>query len=158
MTDPYASLNNLYATFGEVVKAVNEASQGRTEYERERAMFSVVSAYSLAEEMWIFKADPARPVFSDWMANGRKTAGDSPYTIYLSAPIHPGNTYRLYGKVGQPTYFGIQIYKRIQGFNAVLAEKCHPCRDQPLPPLGYPFGGPNATGLPPLRLIPLVQG
>ncbi|MCL7455316.1 MAG: class 1 isoprenoid biosynthesis enzyme [Anaerolineae bacterium] len=41
---------------------------------------------------------------------------------------------------------------------AVLAEKCHPCRDQPLPPLGYPFGGPNATGLAPLRPIPLVQG
>ena len=41
---------------------------------------------------------------------------------------------------------------------AVLAEKCHRCRDQPLPPLGYPFGGPNATGLPPLRLIPLIQG
>jgi hypothetical protein len=40
----------------------------------------------------------------------------------------------------------------------VLAEKCHPCRDQPLPPLGYPFGGPNATGLAPLRPIPLVQG
>ena len=118
MSDPYASLNSLYATFGQVAKAVDEASQGRTEYERERAMFSVVSAYSLAEEMWIFKADPARPVFSDWMANGRKTAGDSPYTIYLTAPIHPENTYRLYGKLGQPTYFGIQIYKRVQGFNA----------------------------------------
>jgi hypothetical protein len=39
VTDPYASLNNLYATFGQVVKAVDEASQGRTEYERERVIF-----------------------------------------------------------------------------------------------------------------------
>ncbi len=42
--------------------------------------------------------------------------------------------------------------------NTVLAEKCHPCRDQPLPPLGYPFGDPNAAGLAPLRPIPPVQG
>lgn len=80
-------------------------------------MFSVVSAYSLSQEMWLFKSDPGKPAFTEWMANGRKTAGDSPYTVYLTTPVNVQHSYRLYGKLGQPTYFGLQIYKQIQGFN-----------------------------------------
>jgi hypothetical protein len=41
---------------------------------------------------------------------------------------------------------------------AVLAEKCHPCRDQPVPLSGDPFGRPKATGFTLLRPFPLLQG
>jgi hypothetical protein len=40
----------------------------------------------------------------------------------------------------------------------VLAEKCHPCMDQPVPPSGDPFDGPYTTGFIPLRPSPLAQG
>jgi hypothetical protein len=97
---------------------VDEVTAGLDAFERERALFALTSAYSLAEEMWIFKADPARPAFTDWMAHGRKTAGDSPYTVYLSAPVDATRQYRLRGNLGDATYFGIQIYRQFNGFNA----------------------------------------
>ena len=118
MTDPYNALNTLQATFAEVTETVERHTQHLSETEREAAMFAVVAAFSLAQEMWIFKADPARPAFTDWMANGRKTAGDSPYTVYLSTPVSARFSYRLSGVIGQPTYFGLQLYKQVHGFNA----------------------------------------
>ncbi len=117
MTDQPDALCYLQATFDEVVRAVGEATAGLSDYERERAMFSVVSAYSLAQEMWFFKADPGKPKFTDWMSNGRKTAGDSPYTVYLTTPLSAQYSYRLYGRLGQPTYYGLQIYKQVHSFN-----------------------------------------
>lgn len=117
MSDIFETLKNLEITFAEVVSAVDAASAGLSKFERERAMFAVVSAYSLAQEMWLFKADPGKPAFTDWMANGRKTAGDSPYTIYLTTPVSAQYQYRLSGYLGQPTYFGVQVYKQMDGFN-----------------------------------------
>ena len=75
-------------------------------------------AGSLAQEMWVFKADPADPAFTDWMAHGRKTAGDSPYTVYLTTPVSPEHSYRVYGNLGQATYLGFQLYRQAHGFNA----------------------------------------
>jgi hypothetical protein len=121
MVDPFDALRLLHDTFNEVISAVDKATAGLSEFERERAMFSVVSAYSLSQEMWLFKADPGKPAFTDWMANGRKTAGDSPYTVYLSVPVSAQHSYRLFGKLGKPTYFGVQIYKQVHGFNAQSA-------------------------------------
>lgn len=117
MTDPYHALQHLDATFAEVVKTVDDATAGLSDLERERAMFAMVSAFSLAQEMWLLKADPGQPAFTDWMANGRKTVGDSPYTIYLTTPVSARYEYRLSGSLGQPTYYGIQVYKQVQGFN-----------------------------------------
>lgn len=118
MNDQFEALVTLQSTLNEVIKTVDEATTGLSDFERERAMFAVVSAYSLSQEMWLFKADPGKPAFTDWMANGRKTAGDSPYTVYLSTPVNVHHSYRVYGKLGAPTYFGVQIYKQVQGFNA----------------------------------------
>jgi hypothetical protein len=119
MSDPFEAANALQAAFVKATRTVSEVTAGLSAFERERALFALVSAFSLAEEMWIFKADPAQPAFTDWMAHGRKTAGDSPYTIYQTAPISPRYRYRLYGNLGQATYFGVQLYKYVHGFNAL---------------------------------------
>ena len=118
MSDPYALAGVLQEAWEKMTKAVDDATHGLSDLERERALFALVSAYSLAEEMWIFKADPARPAFTDWMASGRKTAGDSPYTVYLTTPISAKYTYRISGNLGESTYFGLQLYRQVQGFNA----------------------------------------
>ena len=118
MVNPYDAMNKLKDALVEVTEVVDRATIHLSNVERELAMYAVVCAYSLAEEMWIYKADPARPAFTDWMANGRKTAGDSPYTIYLSTPINAKYIYRISGVIGQPTYFGLQVYKQMHGFNA----------------------------------------
>ena len=118
MPDPFEVVDVLQSAWAKTAKAADEVTRGLSAFERERAAFALVSAYSLAEEMWIFKADPARPAFTDWMANGRKTAGDSPYTVYLSTPISARYTYRLRGNLGDATYFGFQLYRQVQGFNA----------------------------------------
>jgi hypothetical protein len=119
MTDPFARSAELQEAFAKVSAAVDQVTAGLDDYERERALFALVSAWSLAEEMWIFKGDPAEPAFTDWMAYGRKTAGDSPYTVYKTAPLSPRHVYRLYGNMGQATYFGAQLYMLSHGFNAL---------------------------------------
>lgn len=119
MSDPFEAINVLHTAFARASQSVDKATAGLSAFERERGLFALVSAFSLAQEMWIFKADPAQPAFTDWMAHGRKTAGDSPYTIYQTAPISPRYRYRLYGNLGQATYFGVQLYKYVHGFNAL---------------------------------------
>ena len=118
MTDPFARSAQLQEAFAQVSKAVEKVIAGLDDFERERALFALVSAWSLAEEMWIYKGDPSRPAFTEWMANGRKTAGDSPYTVYKTAPVSPRYIYRLYGNMGKATYFGAQLYMLVHGFNA----------------------------------------
>ena len=122
MSDPLDTVRTLDATFASTAKAVQDVVAKLDEAERERALLSLVSAYSLAQEMWIFKADPARPAFTDWMAHGRKTAGDSPWTVYLTTPVSPRHSYRVRGNLGDAAYFGMQLYRQVQGFNAPSAQ------------------------------------
>lgn len=118
MIDQFAAYHAVRGIFDRTAQVVDEATAQLNDLERERALFALVSAYGLAQEMWIFKADPARPAFTDWMAHGRKTAGDSPYTVYLSTPVSVRHTYRVWGNLGQATYFGMQLYRQAHGFNA----------------------------------------
>jgi hypothetical protein len=118
MNDSYAPINQMQEVFAKVAKEVDDVTAGLSDYERERAMFAVISALSLAQEMWVFKGDPAQPAFTDWMSHGRKTAGDSPYTVYLTTPLNAKYSYRLHGNLGDATYFGAQLYKQVHGFNA----------------------------------------
>lgn len=119
MNDSYAPIPRLQEIFTTVAKEVDRVTAGLSDYERERATFAVISALSLAQEMWVFKGDPAQPAFTDWMSHGRKTAGDSPYTVYLTTPLSAKFTYRLHGNMGDATYFGAQLYKQAHGFNAL---------------------------------------
>jgi hypothetical protein len=118
MPDPYDMAGVLQDAWKKMTAAVDQATRGLSGFERERALFALVSAHSLAEEMWVFEGDPPQPAFTEWMRDGRKTAGDSPYTAYLSTPISARHTYRLSGNLGECTYFGMQLYRQIQGFNA----------------------------------------
>ncbi|MGL4651090.1 MAG: DUF1214 domain-containing protein, partial [Caldilineaceae bacterium] len=117
-TESFAAYRSMQEAFEKTLAAVESLTAGLSDLERERATFALVCAHSLAQEMWIFKADPAHPAFTDWMAHGRKTAGDSPYTVYLSTPVSAQHTYRVWGNLGQSTYFGMQLYRQVQGFNA----------------------------------------
>ena len=118
MSDPLHAARTLDNAFQTAAQAVEKVVGGLNDLERERALLALVSAHSLAQEMWIFKANPAQPAFTNWMAHGRKTAGDSPHTVYLTAPVSPRHTYRLHGSLGDATYFGLQVYRQVQGFNA----------------------------------------
>ncbi len=118
MSDPFDTYRTLGESIARMQQSVDEVTAGLSEYERQRAVFALVSALGLTIDMWIEKGDPAAPAFTDWMENGRKTAGDSPYTVYLSTPVDSRHVYRVWGNLGQATYFGMQLYRQQQGFNA----------------------------------------
>jgi hypothetical protein len=117
MHDPFEAYNTLAQALQKTRADVDSMTAHLSNLERERALYALVSAWSLALEMWVFKADPAEPAFTDWMAHGRKTAGDSPYTVYLTTPVRAEHTYSLRGNLGDATYFGLQVYRQVQGFN-----------------------------------------
>lgn len=100
---------------------VNQEIAGLGPLEQERALFFLLSAYNLADEMWFQKGDPTDPVLTNWELPYRKYGGDNPTTIYLSAPVSPDLRYRLRGPIGDAVYAGVQVYTKGPGFNAPSA-------------------------------------
>ncbi len=82
----------------------------RTSRERAEGYRHLVRLLSLAHEMWVEKADPAQPRFTRWMTPHRKLLGDSPETIYDTAPVTADRTYRLRGRRGGSHYLGIVVH------------------------------------------------
>lgn len=111
----------LETSLSEAKALVSEAVAGLGTIERDRASQFVIAALDLAVEMWFQKGDPSAPAFTNWEYPWRKYGGDNPTTSYLSAPVAPGQVYRLVGEVGDATYAGVQLYTRGPGYNAPSA-------------------------------------
>lgn len=118
MTDP---ARRLAGALHESSEVVDRETAGRGPLEAERGLFFLLSAYDLATEMWFQKGDPSAPVLTNWERPWRKYGGDNPTTLYLSAPVSPGMTYRLRGPIGDAVYAGVQVYTRGPGYNAPSA-------------------------------------
>lgn len=82
----------------------------QTPRERAEGYRHLVRLLSLAHEMWVEKADPAQPRFTRWMTPHRKLLGDSPETIYDTAPVSADRVYRLRGHRGGSHYLGIVVH------------------------------------------------
>lgn len=113
MTDPSEStvawhrLLDRLRDAGEVVTGPLGATTPR---ERAEGYRHLVRLLSVAHEMWLEKADPAQPRFTRWMTPHRKLLGDSPETIYDTAPVSADRTYRLRGNRGDSHYLGIVVH------------------------------------------------
>jgi hypothetical protein len=104
-----------------MAQRVSAAVDGMPELERARTADFLFAAYGLAVEMWYQKGDPAAPAWTEWMHPWRKLAGDNPGTVYLSAPVSPRHRYCIRGPLAGPHYVGVQLYHKVQGFNAPSA-------------------------------------
>jgi hypothetical protein len=109
------------ALWDEMAGEVAHQVAGLTELEQERAAQFLVSAHSLAVEMWFQKGDPAQPAWTEWMHPWRKLAGDNPGTVYLSAPVSSRHRYRIRGPLAGAHYVGLQLYRQVGGSNAPSA-------------------------------------
>jgi hypothetical protein len=111
------ALDAIVKTFEKYIYKVNEMSASLSDIEKERAAAFLAGTYSLVMESYVDNGNPAEPGLTSWMTRYRKFAGDNPYTIYTQAPVNVQFEYKLSGKRGNNTYFGLQMYSLRQGFN-----------------------------------------
>lgn len=103
--------------YAEAILAARAWIAGGTEADDLRSREFVLHTFSLGTELWVLKADPADPHFTEWEHPWRKFGGDNPWTIYSSAPLDPANTYRITGDTGDSLYLGFQLYACQGGLN-----------------------------------------
>jgi hypothetical protein len=111
------ALDSIVKTYEKYIYKVNAMSAALSPIEQERAAAFLAGTYSLVMESYVDNGNPAEPGLTSWMTRYRKFAGDNPYTIYTQAPVNVQFEYRLSGKTGNNTYFGLQMYSLKQGFN-----------------------------------------
>lgn len=77
---------------------------------------------SASLEMKVDKGNPARPRFTDWMADYRKFLGDSPDAIYHTAELSSEYRYEISGNRQEAAYLGFMLYGRqLNGWNRAVA-------------------------------------
>jgi hypothetical protein len=111
------ALDAIVKTYEKYIDEVNAMSASLSDIEKERAATFLAGTYSLVMESYVDNGNPAEPGLTSWMTRYRKFAGDNPYTIYTQAPVNIEFEYKLSGKRGNNTYFGLQMYSLRQGFN-----------------------------------------
>lgn len=67
---------------------------------------------SAAIDLFVERADPARPLPTVWMSPTRKFLGDSPDTIYTTIPVSSKHRYTLTIEPGNALYIGVLVYAR----------------------------------------------
>jgi len=111
------ALDAIIKTYEKYIDEVNAMTASLSDIEKERAATFLAGTYSLVMESYVDNGNPAEPGLTSWMTRYRKFAGDNPYTIYTQAPVNIEFEYKLSGKRGNNTYFGLQMYSLRQGFN-----------------------------------------
>ncbi|MEO6124371.1 MAG: DUF1214 domain-containing protein [Ilumatobacteraceae bacterium] len=79
----------------------------------------VLRLTSAALDLFVERADPARPMPTEWMSPTRKFLGDSPDTVYTTVPVSSAHRYRLRIGVGNALYTGMVAYGRRTSGGAV---------------------------------------
>lgn len=115
------ALDSIVRTFENYIQKVGEISASLSPVEQERAAAFLAGTYSLVMESYVDHGNPEEPELTSWMTRYRKFAGDNPYTIYSQAPVNFQYEYKLSGKKGNNTYFGLQMYSLKAGFNLASA-------------------------------------
>ena len=77
---------------GEALEGMGPFDSAQEEADAHRHLLRLCSA---GLELYVERADPARPLPTVWMSPTRKFLGDSPDTIYTTVPVSPDHTYAL---------------------------------------------------------------
>lgn len=107
----------ILGVYQEMIQKLDAEAAPLTDYEKTIAAGFARGVYSLVMESYVEKGNPADPQITDWMRPGRKFAGDNPNTIYKQAFVSDKYTYKIKGKLGNEVYFGLQLYKTVNGNN-----------------------------------------
>lgn len=99
----------LIAKLDETLAALGPFDTEREEADAHRHLLRLTSA---ALDLFVERADPARPLPTEWMSPTRKFLGDSPDTVYTTVPVSAGHRYRLRIGVGNALYVGVVAYGR----------------------------------------------
>lgn len=98
--------------FGELERAAAALGPFDTEREEADAHRHLLRLTSAALDLFVERADPARPLPTEWMSPTRKFLGDSPDTVYTTVPVSATYRYRLRIGVGNALYVGVVAYGR----------------------------------------------
>jgi hypothetical protein len=105
--------------FGELESTVAALGPFDTSIEEADAHRHVLRLTSAALDLFVERADSARPLPTEWMSPTRKFLGDSPDTIYTTVPVSAAHRYRLRVGVGNALYTGVVAYGRRMSGGAV---------------------------------------
>lgn len=84
----------------------------------------ILRLVSAATDLWVERADPARPLLTEWMSPTRKFLGDNPDTIYTTAPVDGAFEYGARVRPGNAVYVGFVVYGRTAtGWSVVSSTK-----------------------------------
>ncbi|MFZ1543364.1 MAG: DUF1214 domain-containing protein [Candidatus Microthrix parvicella] len=103
------AMRRLLDHVGEALEEMGPFDSAQEEADAHRHLLRLCSA---GLELYVERADPARPLPTVWMSPTRKFLGDSPDTIYTTVPFSPDHTYALTIQPGNAVYIGVVVYAR----------------------------------------------
>jgi len=99
----------MYETLARLARGLGPFESPALEADAHRHLLRLTSA---AIDLHVERADPARPLPTVWMSPTRKFLGDSPDTVYTTAPVDHAHTYRLTVAPSDALYVGAVVYGR----------------------------------------------
>lgn len=111
-----AALRGLLDQVGEALDDMGPFERPEEEADAHRHLLRLCS---VALDLFVERADPARPLPTVWMSPTRKFLGDSPDTIYTTMPVSSQHRYVLTIEPGNALYVGVVVYSRDEPGGAV---------------------------------------
>ena len=99
----------LFNRMGEALDGMGPFDSAEEEADAHRHLLRLCSA---GLDLFVERADPARPLPTVWMSPTRKFLGDSPDTIYTTMPVSSSHSYALTIELGNAIYVGVVVYAR----------------------------------------------
>lgn len=114
-------ISDLSISLEHAANAIRAREPEASEASRGKAYDYLSALLAASVEMHIAKGDPLQPEFTNWMSDYRKFLGDSPDTIYSTAPVDADMEYEVAITTGSADYLGFVVYERhpITGWNRV---------------------------------------
>ena len=103
------AMRRLLDRIGEALDGMGPFDSAAEEADAHRHLLRLCSA---GLDLFVERADPARPLPTVWMSPTRKFLGDSPDTIYTTMPVSSAHSYALTIKPGNAVYVGVVVYSR----------------------------------------------
>lgn len=93
--------------------------------ERAAAISHLLGLLSAGIDLLAHRADPRAPLLTRWMTETRKIFGDSPDTIYTTAPVDNAAHYRLAIRPGNCVYWSAVVYAKDRSGNVRIVSACN---------------------------------